>query len=72
MVGSVRNAGTTRLSVLVASERTSGKDQCTYIWCYVPTSLQVGRVTLPPLERVKYAQITFAITTRYYAVQISA
>ena len=36
------------------------------------TRCKLCRVTLPPLERVKYAQITRAITTRYYAVQISA
>ena len=33
---------------------------------------KLSRVTFPALERVKYAQITCVITTRYYAVQISA
>ena len=57
--------------VLTAASGTLSKGQRLQTSSWLPRC-KLSRVTLPPLERVKYAQITCAITTRYYAVQISA
>ena len=53
-------------SVLTAASGTWREGQRLQTSSWLPRC-KLSRLTLPPLERGKYAQITCAITTRYYA-----